>query len=109
MNRDACDKYKKVDAKLNDIYRQILNDYREDKIFIEKLKAAQRAWLVFRDAHLASIYPAADARLQYGSVNPICQCIMLEGLTQERAKMLQQWIDGTMEGDVCAGSVKFKK
>ena len=107
-NPDDCD-YTKADAKLNKVYQRILAEYRQDKIFIEKLKVAQRAWLAFRDAHLASIYPAANQRLEYGSVNPMCQCQVLVQLTEERAKTLQQWINGTIEGDVCAGSVRMKR
>ena len=61
MNRDACEKFKKSDAKLNQAYKRILADYQKDKLFIEKMKLAQRAWLAFRDAHLAAVYPAADA------------------------------------------------
>lgn len=108
MNQDACDRYKKADAGLNQTYQRILAEYRRDKTFIEKLKVAQRAWLTFRDAHLASIYPAENPRAEYGSVNPMCQCVILEQMTKERTNILQQWTKGTIEGDVCAGSVKVK-
>lgn len=107
-NLDNCD-YNKADARLNKVYQRVLAEYHQDKIFIEKLKVAQRAWLAFRDAHLASIYPAANPRLEYGSVNPMCQCQILVALTDERTKTLQQWVDGTIEGDVCAGSVKIRR
>jgi len=106
-NPDDCD-FTKADAKLNKVYQQVLVEYRQDKIFIEKLKIAQRAWLVFRDAHLDSIYPASGQRT-YGSVSPMCRCLIIVQLTEERTKTLQQWIDGTIEGDVCAGSVRIKR
>ena len=104
---DNCD-FSKADARLNKVYQQVLAEYRRDKIFIEKLRAAQRAWLAFRDAHLESIYPAPDRRT-YGSVNPTCRCVILVELTEERTKTLQRWIDGTIEGDGCAGSVKMRR
>ncbi len=106
MNHDACNRYKKADAGLNQTYQRILTEYRQDKTFTEKLKAAQRAWLTFRDAHLASIYPASPA--EYGSVNPMCRCVVLEQITKERTNILRQWTEGLKEGDVCAGSVKVK-
>jgi uncharacterized protein YecT (DUF1311 family) len=108
MNQDACGKYKKSDATLNETYQRILREYGKDQVFIQKIKAAQRAWLAFRDAHIAAIYPDPDPRA-YGSVNPMCRCLILVQLTEERTKALQQWIDGTIEGDVCAGSVRIKR
>lgn len=104
---DNCD-FNRADAKLNKVYQRVLAEYRQDKIFIEKLRAAQRAWLAFRDAHIASIYPASDPR-EYGTVNRMCRCLILVSLTEVRTNMLQQWINGTIEGDVCAGSVKIRR
>ena len=43
MNQDACERYKKADAQLNQTYQRILTKYRQDKIFLENLKTAQRA------------------------------------------------------------------
>ena len=108
MNQEACGKYKKADAELNRIYLRVLHDYAGDKNFIQKIKLAQRAWLAFRDAHLNSIYPDPSPGT-YGSVNPMCRCIILEGLTVDRIKTLREWADGIQEGDVCAGSRRFKK
>lgn len=104
---DNCD-FNKADAKLNKVYQRVLAEYRQDKIFIVKLRAAQRAWLAFRDAHIASIYPASDPR-EYGTVNRMCRCMILVSLTEVRTNELQRWVDGTIEGDVCAGSVKIRR
>src|SRR5215471_10453531 len=49
-NTDAQQEYAKADAKLNQVYKRILHDYAQDKLFLDKLKAAQRAWITFRDA-----------------------------------------------------------
>ena len=108
MSRDACEEYTKSYAGMNKVYNRILAEYKGDPLFIERLKKAQRAWLAFRHAHLESIYPDPDPTA-YGSVNTVCQCRILEELTTRRTKELQRWIDGTKEGDVCAGSVKWKK
>ena len=58
MNAEACDAYKRVDAQLNDAYKQILRDYQGDQTFLDKLKKAQRAWLAYRDAHLDALLDA---------------------------------------------------
>lgn len=109
LNQRACAAYKKADTEMNRTYQRILSQYRSDKLFILKLRAAQRAWLAYRDAHLESLYPAADKRAEYGSINPMCQCNALEEMTLERNKILRKWVDGLEEGDACAGSIKTKE
>ena len=108
LNRDACATYKNADAEMNRTYKQILDKYLRETVFIEKLKAAQRAWIKFRDADLESLYPERDTLSAYGSVNPMCRCIAVSELTKERTKSLKRWVDGVEEGDVCAGSIKTK-
>jgi uncharacterized protein YecT (DUF1311 family) len=108
MNEKACAAHRKADAEMNKVYQRILSENRSDKLFVQKMRAAQRAWLAFRDAHLEALYPAVDKRAAYGTVNPMCQCMELETMTNERIKVLRQWIDGIEEGDVCGGSIKVK-
>lgn len=108
MNDAACAKYKTADAEMNTVYRQVLNKYKSETVFLAKFKAAQRAWIAFRDAHLESLYPEPDKLQAYGSVYPVCRCRVLTDLTAERTKQLKQWLDGAEEGDVCSGSVKIK-
>lgn len=109
LNRDACAAYEKADAQMNSVYRQILNQYKTEAVFIAKLKTAQRAWVAFRDAHLESVYPEPNKLAAYGSVNPMCRCKVLAELTADRTKALKKWLDGIDEGDVCSGSVKIKR
>ena len=109
MNEEACGRYKKADAELNRIYQRIMRDYAADKLFIEKMKVAQRAWIAFRDAHMDSLYPASASLYHYGNVNPMCRCIELESLTKDRIIALREWADGVHEGDVCSGSKKIKQ
>ena len=106
LNRDACATYKNADAEMNRTYKQVLDKYQRDTVFIEKLKAAQRAWIKFRDADLESLYPERGTHSAYGSVNPMCLCVALSELTKERTKSLKRWVDGVEEGDVCAGSIR---
>lgn len=108
MNEQACRNYKSADAELNRVYQKILRDYKADLTFIKKLKNAQRAWLVYRDAELAAVYPDTSPGV-YGSVNPMCRCTELQHLTESRTEELRRWITGTIEGDVCAGSVRLQK
>lgn len=108
LNQDACAKYKKADAEMNAAYRQVLNQYKSETVFVAKFKTAQRAWIAFRDAHLESLYPEPNKLQAYGSVNSMCRCSVLAELTVERTKQLKQWLNGAEEGDVCAGSVRIR-
>ena len=76
--------------------------------FPDKLRNAQRAWLTFRDAELEAKFPFEDKQYHYGSVYPMCANLFLARRTQERIKHLREWLDGTEEGDTCAGSVQYK-
>jgi uncharacterized protein YecT (DUF1311 family) len=108
MNEEACNRFKKADAELNRVYRQILASKATDADFLKAFRQAQRAWISFRDAHVRSIFPDPNPRA-YGSVYPMCRCTLLEGIATERTKELQHlWIDGLEEGDVCTGSCKIK-
>jgi uncharacterized protein YecT (DUF1311 family) len=108
LTQNACSDYKKADEELNRVYNQILATYKDDGEFILKLKKAQRAWVVFRDLHLESIYPKADER-EYGSVKPMCSCLISAKLTIDRTGVLKQWLTGAVEGDSCAGSIRLTR
>jgi uncharacterized protein YecT (DUF1311 family) len=106
VNQDACAQYKKADQSLNATYSKVLKDYARDPQFLGKLRQAQRAWVAFRDAHLAARFPKAEKPAEYGSSYPACRCAVLTELTEQRTKELKTWADGVPECDVCNGSVK---
>lgn len=109
-NYEACGKAEKATTEMNRMLERIYSEYKEDSLFIEKMKAAQTGWKNFYEAELQAEYPLikdANPRIEYGSVYPMCLCVSEEILTRERIKQLKVWIDGTEEGDVCGGSVKI--
>ena len=105
MNIDAIKSYEKSDKELNDIYKQILNRYKSDTIFIKNLKSSQKIWITFRDAELKMKFPEKIKGF-YGSIQPVCVSGYLEKLTRERTLTLKAWLDGYIEGDACNGSIK---
>src|SRR5215208_3443602 len=107
-NQDECQKYKQTDAEMNRVYQQVISEYKKDAVFIVKLKAAQRHWMAFRDAHVESLYPKQNKLAAYGSVHPTCRCIALTEITTARVEALKRWIAGVEEGDTCSGSIKMK-
>jgi uncharacterized protein YecT (DUF1311 family) len=106
LDEQACGQFHKADVTLNETYSKVLKEYANDQQFIAKLKTAQKAWLAFRDAELEALYPKDNKQAEYGTVYPMCHCSELQFLTEERTKQLKRWLEGTLEGDVCAGSVK---
>ena len=107
-NQCATSQLKAADDELNRVYQDILKRYKNDRQFVQKLRNAQQAWLKFRDAELEAKFPFADKQARYGSVYPMCANLFLAQRTQERIKDLRQWLDGTEEGNLCAGSVHYK-
>ena len=108
LTDQACSKFKKADSELNVIYQQILAAKAKDVAFVKAFREAQKAWMTFRDAHVRSLYPNSDPA-EYGSVNPMCRCGVLERFTAQRRNELRSlWIEGTVEGDSCAGSLPIK-
>jgi len=105
-NEKASQAYAKADKELNQVYQQILKEYKSDKAFIASLKKAQQAWIAFRDAEVAANYPAKNGMETYGSAFPMCWSLTLAELTKERIAKLKTWVNGIPEGDVCNGSVK---
>jgi uncharacterized protein YecT (DUF1311 family) len=104
MNAAADAEFKAADTEMNRVYQQILEARKSDVEFTLKFKAAQRAWLVFREAQAQALFPATDKRRAYGSVYPVCRAQALTQLTIERTKQLRAWIDPPAEGDTCSGS-----
>ena len=88
MNLSACDSYKSVDKQLNETYKKILIEYKEDTTFIKNLKTAQNIWIKLRDADLKAIFTPGEL---YGTVQPMCACGILEEVTKERLKFLKTW------------------
>ncbi|MGR9088473.1 MAG: lysozyme inhibitor LprI family protein [Gammaproteobacteria bacterium] len=104
INQCADAGYKEADAALNRTYKRIMEIYQEDKVFIEKLKKAQLAWIKLRDADFDLKFPHADEPRFYGSVLPMCATGYKEQLTLQRIAFLEQWLSGVEEGDICSGS-----
>lgn len=105
LNRCAFSDYKKADAELNRVYKQLQIAYKKDALFLNNLKQSQRAWIKLRDADFALKYPHSD---DYGSIFPLCASGYKRDLTLQRVEFLKQWLVGSEEGEVCRGSVKLR-
>jgi len=86
MNHCAAEDGSKADDELNDVYRRIMKEYSDDPAFVTAMKNAQRAWLKFRDAEIAALFPHQRAAGNYGSVAPMCQAMWQDSLTRDRTR-----------------------
>lgn len=106
MNQCAGIGYKEADDELNRVYKEIQSLYKDDPLFLEKLKAAQLAWITLRDADMELYFPMENKRRNYGSVYSMCAAGIKTKLTLARVEFLKQWLNGSEEGEVCSGSVR---
>ncbi|CAI8767921.1 lysozyme inhibitor LprI family protein [Methylocaldum szegediense] len=101
INACAADEFDKAERKLNEVYRALLKKEEKNVIFIQKLRAAQRAWLAFRDAELEAMYACEEGSTCWGTILPLCYADYKTKLTRERTQRLQQFLDKGHPADNC--------
>ncbi|MGV3525025.1 MAG: lysozyme inhibitor LprI family protein [Candidatus Sericytochromatia bacterium] len=89
MNICAAQDYRKVDAELNRLYKQVMADLTPERR--QQLLTAQLAWLKYRDAHCKF---EADA-WKGGSMAPFIHGTCMARLTRER----NLWLKSELEND----------
>ena len=95
MNSCADEAYKKADAELNAVYKQITDRLRNDQPAKKLLVTAQKAWLGFRDSECTFATAAATR----GSMYPMLVAQCREGLTNKRTDELKVYLN-CAEGDL---------
>jgi uncharacterized protein YecT (DUF1311 family) len=98
MNEQAAQRYRMADAELNAVWAKILNEASPGGRV--RLRAAQRAWIAFRDADCA-----ARAGSRGGSFHPAAQALCLEQVTDARTETLKAEM-ACAEGDMSCGGHK---
>ncbi len=87
-----------ADSEMNRVYEQLLAKAKTDSTSAEKIRAAQRAWIAFRDAELEAIFPREDKQAEYGTMYPMCYSNLAADLTRQRTaqlrRMLAKWAEG---------------
>lgn len=101
LNKCSSDRLAREDAKLNRVYQELLAKVKNDSVATAKIRSAQRAWIVFRDAQMRSLFPAEDKQARYGSSYGMCAAVAQAQLTSERTQMLEGMLHPN-EGDVCS-------
>ena len=90
MNACASDEAARVDAALNDVYRKLLSKAASPPEAAAKIKAAERAWIAYRDAYMDAMYPAKDKQAEYGSIYPMEADLLRAKLTERQVTALKE-------------------
>jgi uncharacterized protein YecT (DUF1311 family) len=98
LNDCAVAKAKSADQEMNRVYRALLAKYKKNAKAVAVFRAAQRAWLRYKDAELRTYGGFSSTEL--GSVYPMCASLRDEEITRERIKWLRAALEQA-EGDVC--------
>jgi uncharacterized protein YecT (DUF1311 family) len=89
MNACASAEAARADKELNRVYGQVLSKAGASSEAGAKVKAAERAWLTYRDAYLDATFPAKDKATEYGSMYPLDAALLRAKLTQQQIIALQ--------------------
>ncbi|MGV8125238.1 MAG: lysozyme inhibitor LprI family protein [Candidatus Xenobiia bacterium LiM19] len=84
MNRDAQDRYKKSDAELNNVYKQLISRVAKEQK--NALIDAQLAWIKFRDANSACWASPNKG----GSIYPLIYFGRMKKMTEARTAELRE-------------------
>ena len=90
MNACASGEAARLDAELNEVYRKLLSQAASQAGAVAKVKAAERAWIAYRDAYLDAMYPAEDKPAEYGSIYPMEAELLRAKLTQQQVTALKE-------------------
>ena len=94
MNRCADEDFQVADKALNDMYKKVVAGQEGETA---KLKAAQRAWIAFRDAECTF----QTAENEGGSIHPMVYAGCLTRLTKERTRQLNDYLECRMNAEKC--------
>lgn len=89
MTACAAEELSRTNGELNRIYSDVLLKAESNREAVIKIKAAENAWMIYRDAHIEATYPAKDKQAAYGSIYPMSVDLLLAKLTQQQISALK--------------------
>ncbi len=108
MNACASEEAARVDAQLNDAYRKLLSQAASQQEAVAKIKAAERAWIAYRDAYMDAMYPAKDKQAEYGSIYPMEADLLRAKLTQQQVAALRELLQQYSGAEQSGAAVESK-
>ncbi len=92
INTCASDEAGRADAELNRVYKQLLAKAGNDSQAVGKIKAAEKAWITYRDAYIEASFPAENKPLEYGSMYSMEVSLLTAKLTRRQTLALREML-----------------
>jgi uncharacterized protein YecT (DUF1311 family) len=108
MNICAAKSSSDSEVELQALLKQIQTAYADDPVFLQKLKEAQQAWQVSREADFLMKYPLVETPGAYGTVFGLCASGFKENQIRQRIEFLRSWAVGHGDGFICGGSQRHE-
>lgn len=105
MNQSAAVAANRAEDEMVQTIRGIEKARASETSLLLALRQSQQAWLAFRDAELAALFPEEDKQLAYGSMYNLCRANQRQRLAEERTRELRLWLDGDPGASGCSGAV----
>jgi uncharacterized protein YecT (DUF1311 family) len=93
LNICAGDEVKRLERERNTLYNKVLVAVANDPLATSKVKAAERAWILYRDAYRHATYPLPETTVNYGSANSMEVGLLIAGLTEDHIKDLKALLE----------------
>lgn len=93
LNACASAEDVRVKAQMNAVYAQLLRSAATQEGGVQKVKAAQAAWVAYRNAAIAAAFPAGNKQQQYGSMYPMRVNLLYAALTAQHIVDLKTLLD----------------
>ena len=88
INRCTDLKVDESEKNLNSIYKDLLQEIKDDELLVRQVVGAERSWLSFRDEFIQAAYPASGPHSDNGSMLPAQRGELQIQLTQEHIQHL---------------------
>ena len=108
MAIESLDSLTSSSEKLAAIEKLIMEDYKEDTVFIEAFKTTQKQWEAFLITEMNMKFPEREYGY-YGSMHAMCKNHYRNTLVNERIEKLKEWLKPLADGEGCGGSVKRRE
>jgi uncharacterized protein YecT (DUF1311 family) len=90
MNSCANEEALRAEAELKNLQQKLVLAARTEPGAIDKIEAAAKAWIAYRDAYQEAMYPAKDKQLAYGSIFPMEFGLLRARLTRRQIQALRE-------------------
>ena len=90
LNACASGEAARVDAELNEVYGKLLSQAGSQEGAVAKIKAAERAWIVYRDAYMDAMFPSENKQAEYGSIYPMEADLVRATVTRRQVTALKE-------------------